>query len=814
MPIKLHSKLLDTLNKLQELKVISKVNEARDWIHSLVLVEKKDGTLRLCLDPRNLNKFIKKQPCLIPTLEEITLKVNNAKHFSVLDLKDGFWHIILDKESQKLCTFSTPFGNYQFNRLPFGVSSAPEIFQCYNQQVFGDINNVMIYLDDILVEGKTQEEHNEALNNVIERAKQFNIKFNESKFQYNVSEVKYLGHIFSDKGILPCKDRVEAIQELQNPNSKKELQKFLGIINYVRNFVPCFAEVTAPLRELLKKDVVFQWSDKHSNAVNKVKELLVSPPILASFDSNKELTIQCDASQNGLGACLMQVGTPIAFSSRSLSETEKRYSQIEKEFLAITYACKKYHNYIYGQKVSVMTDHKPIISVFQKDIHKVASAKLQRMRIRMLNYDVNVEYLPGKYMHIADYLSRHFREVGDSEEDSTFFETVLSINMSNEKHEIFEKELLKDETLKIVANFCKNGWPVHKSKVLDSVKIFYKNKNEIILENNILFLGDRIIVPKSLKNAMMAQLHEPHMGITKTKRRAKELFYWPLMDSDIENFISKCQICLHFSNSNVKEPLISHYIPKIPFIKVGCDILQFKNKSYLICVDYYSKWFEYKLLKNKSSQEVINKWMEIFSTYGIPQIVIADNVPFNSFECRNFAKNWGLDIVTSSPHYPRSNGLAEKYVGIFKNILKKCETEEKIRLSILEYRNTPTQDLEFSPSQLLCNRRLRTKLPIKNILLHPKLNKDVNKQFNNKSQRSRQFYNRSCKQQRPFYVGEKIFIQDYLNGKWVNGSISAITNTPRSYMVKDDFGRVYRRNSIHLKHYDKNQRDSSNSATS
>ena len=298
----------------------------------------------------------------------------------------------------------TPFGCYKFLRLPFGIKIAPEVFQKYNEINFADIPGVLIYIDDVLISASTIEEHDKILQQVMDRAKQLNIKFNLQKFQYRVTEVKYLGQIISEKGIQCDPDRVLGIQKIGSPNDKKGLQKILGLINYVRNFIPNLSEISSPLRGLLKNNVVFQWLPCHDDCLNKIKNILANAPVLKTFDKYEEITLECDASKSGLGCCLLQEGRPISFASRSLSDAEIRYAQIEKEFLAIVFACQKFHYYIYGRPVNVKPDHKPLVHIMQKEYHAIPSAKLQRMKLRLTKYNLKLNYIPGKLLYIADLL--------------------------------------------------------------------------------------------------------------------------------------------------------------------------------------------------------------------------------------------------------------------------------------------------------------------------------------------------------------------------------------------------------------------------
>lgn len=244
-------------------------------------------------------------------------------------------------------------------------------------------------MDDILIASETIDEHNKILEQVVNRARKYNIKFNKEKVQWCSEEVKFLGHIISKDGVSCDEERMGAINDICEPKDKNGLQKLLGMINYARNFVPNLAEMSSPLRELLKKNVVFKWLPAHTSCLNNIKSLICNAPKLKIFDPDAELKIQTDASKAGLGCCLMQGDRPISFASRSLTDAETRYSQIEKEFLAVVFACQKFHFFIYGRRITVITDHKPLLGIIKKKINKIISARLQRMKIRLLKYNID-----------------------------------------------------------------------------------------------------------------------------------------------------------------------------------------------------------------------------------------------------------------------------------------------------------------------------------------------------------------------------------------------------------------------------------------
>jgi len=405
--------------------VLKKVDHPTDWVSNLVVVEKKDGSLRLCLDPKNLNRAIKREHYTIPTMQEIAAEFAGKSVFSTLDLRDGYWQIQLDEESSQLCTFSTPFSRYRFTRMPFGIKSASEVFQKKNEEAFSGIPGVHIVADDIIIAATADnQEHDQILTRVMQRARERNIVFNLNKLQLRVNEVKYLGTIVTPEGTKPDPSKVKAIIEMESPTDKAGIRRLLGMINFLAAHIPNLSTVTAPLRCLLKSDVLFDWGPEQQAAMTRVKEILSSAPVLHYFDSSAISTIQADASQAGLGACLLQKGKPIAYASRALSPAETNYAQIEKELLAVLFACSKFHQYIYGFHTKIQSDHKPLEVIMLKPLHKV-SPRLQQMLLRLQKYDLALKFKKGKELFVADTLSRAYLHDVPTDNDEKDLEFAL-----------------------------------------------------------------------------------------------------------------------------------------------------------------------------------------------------------------------------------------------------------------------------------------------------------------------------------------------------------------------------------------------------
>ena len=351
IPFSIQEKLKRKLKDMEKDGIIQKVEYPTEWVSSLMIVEKPDSSLRICLDPKELNEVIMRERHDIPTAEDIQRQLSGKKLFTVLDQTSGFWQVQLDDESTDLCTFNTPFGRYKFLRLPFGISCAPEIYQKLVEKTFGDISGTHVVFDDLIIAAETEEEHDRILNEVMLRAREKNVRFNKKKVQFKKKEVMYLGSLISQEGVKPDPDKVKAICEMSTPENKHDLKRFLGMVNFLASYIPDMSEKTAALRVLLKDDTLWTWDKPQEDAFEKLKSCLISAPVLKLYNSRQEVTLQVDASQNGLGAVLLQEGRPVAYASRALSEAETRYAQIEKELLAIVFGAEKFHQYIYmGEK--------------------------------------------------------------------------------------------------------------------------------------------------------------------------------------------------------------------------------------------------------------------------------------------------------------------------------------------------------------------------------------------------------------------------------------------------------------------------------
>ena len=385
-----------------------------DWVHNLVLTVKSNGDLRVCLDPRNLNKYLIRSIHHTASWEDVQHTFGTGKYFSTLDAKSVFWTKKLDKESQPLTAFNTPFKKYCFQRLPFGLSVSAELFCQEMDQAMSGIPGTSPCADDVKVQGSTEIRNDIHLLETVEKAAKAGIKFNPTKCTIKKHKIEYFGRVVSANGIEPSPKKVAAMEEMQPPINKQELQSFMGTVNFVSAFIPNLAKKTHLMRGLLKKDVEYTWTSDMQAEFEIIKQTITEVVLLTHFDTRLPVIIETDASIKGLGAVLMQNGKPVKFVSKSLTQTESDYSNIERELLAVLFACEKLHMFTYGREVTINTDHKPLEAIFLKPI-SLAPPRLQRMLLRLRIYNFKVKYVGAACVPLADTLSPLVRPGKDKE---------------------------------------------------------------------------------------------------------------------------------------------------------------------------------------------------------------------------------------------------------------------------------------------------------------------------------------------------------------------------------------------------------------
>ncbi|XP_059058843.1 uncharacterized protein K02A2.6-like [Achroia grisella] len=717
IPYALKEKVDEEIERLCSEGIITKVDHA-EWGTPIVPIVKPNGTIRLCADYKvTLNKCIKDEQYPIPIIEDIFTEMNGGKYFCTLDIKQAYLNLEMDDESALLQTLSTHKGTYKVNRLMFGVKVAPSLWQKFMDQLLQGLDGVKCFFDDIIIQGTSEDQLLSRLKQVLQKLKESNLRVNREKCNFFKRSINYLGHIIDEDGLHKNKDKVKAIMKTERPKNVNELRTFLGMANYYNKFIPNLASITNPLNELLKKEKEFQWSSKCETSFNKIKQEILSERVLIHFDPKKPLIIATDASPTGLGVVLshkLKDGSerPIAFASRSLSTSEKKYSQIDKEATAIFWGIKKFFHYCYGRKFTLITDHKPLTSIFHphQTLPALSTMRLFHYAHFLSGFDYDVEYRPASKHSNADYLSRFPVEyVKENSKDQHYTFQQQQINTLDVRPELIAKETKTDEELKILLEALKTG---------HSVRQHGYNDNELTLQDNCILKGTRVVIPHSLRSRVLDELHAGHVGILKMKLLARSYIYWKNIDTDIENKVKSCRACRLQQNEPPKAPLHHWEQPTEPWQRLHIDFAgPVHGYQLLVVVDAFTKWVEIYPTKITTSSWCIAKLKELFTTYGIPHTLASDNGrQFISQEFEYYLSNCGIKHSKSAPYHPATNGQAERYIQTIKRALRAMEGErgdlnDKLLIIKTRLRRTPTSNGR-TPYQLLFNRDVRTKLHV------------------------------------------------------------------------------------------------------
>ena len=609
VPTALKAKLREELNRLENNQVIAKVSEPTDWVSNLVVTTKKSGDIRICIDPKQLNKALKRHHYQSPTLEELLPELTKAKIFSTCDLKSGYHHLKLDEESRKLTTFITPHGRYRYLRLPFGLNVSSEIFQSRLNEALEGLQGVLCIADDILIYGcgdtieEAEKDHDNKLKTFLNRCRDTGVVLNKHKLKLRCSEVPFFGHKLTKDGLMANEEKTKAIVQMPKPQCIEDVKRLNGLASYLAKFLPRLSIVTEPPRKLSNSGS-WSWMEEHEIALRNLKTLASNTPILRYFDPKSPIVIQCDASSQGLGTCLLQKGQPVSFASRALTKTEQKWAQIEKELLAVVFSMERFHQYIFGLPVTVHSDHKPLETISNKSLLK-APRHLQSLLLRLQAYNVTIIHVPGSKLLLADTLSRaYLPNTCEASDEAEHINMIQSLPITKDRLKQIQTETEKDTTLQQLKATIMEGWPNDKQQVNPCIFAYYHFRDDLTVQDGLIFCGERVVIPASLRTCMKLRIHTSHLGIEGCLRCAREALFWPGMSGDIKEYISTCEICQHYDLQQQPETLLPTGITDRPWQKVGLDLFYFNGQDYMVTVDYYSNFIEVDHLSSISSQQL------------------------------------------------------------------------------------------------------------------------------------------------------------------------------------------------------------------
>ena len=728
VPLALQDTLRSELNKMVDAGVVEKIPYS-EWASPVVLVLKKDGGLRLCGDYKvGVNSNLENVEYALPLVSDIFAKLNGCTLFSKLDLSAAYNQLRLEEGSRQLTTITTPYGLYRYTVLPFGIATAPAMFQQTMDKMLAGLTQTFGYLDDIIVGGGTAEQHESNLKAVLNRLRHHQVILNEGKCIFGVKRIEYLGHILSAEGLSPTEEKVAAVKQAIPPTDTKTLRAFLGVINYYGKFMHNLAATLAPLYDLLKKEKKWQWGEKEDEAFEAAKAKLTGELCLAHYDPKAHLIVTSDASPTGVGAILSQQGgdgkeRPVAFASRKLNQAEIGYSQIEKEGLGIMVAMKKFHHFIFGRRFTLRTDHRPLVNIFhpKKSIPTHTLSRINRWALILSEYTYDIEYIRTERM-AADYFSRAPVEAAPAELAS-WDRTVNAVaDRSVEQLPLTALQLTRatqnDGVLSKVVDFIVNGWPGENEDGGGEMGQFRKIREGLHINRDLVMYGSRVVIPQPYRAQVMEELHKCHAGMVKMKAKARQHVYWPNINSELEQKVRECDKCQQFANATPESMVIPNSWPQEPWTILNLDLAgPIAGKMLMILVDQTSKWMEVAIIPRTDSSTIIVELRKIFATFGFPLTIVADNATyFQSEEMNEFCSRNGIRLAASAPYHPRSNGAAERAVQTVKQVIAKMRDETSLQTIIsrflLDYRSTPQTTTGKTPAEILMGRSLRTRMDL------------------------------------------------------------------------------------------------------
>jgi len=695
------------------------------WLAPVVIVPKKSGEIRLCVDYHQLNKKTTKDAYPLPLPDEVQDSLAGSAIFSTLDLQSGYWQMpVHEADIPKTAFCPGPgMGLFQFTRMPFGLTGAPSSFQRLMNRIFRDLPFVTTYIDDILVHSANEEQHKDHLQQVFQKLQESGLTLRGKKCHFGMTQVAYLGHLFSAKGMMPDSQKVNAVQTWEIPTSVTAVRQFIGLASYYRRYIQDFATIAAPLHNLTQKGISFKWTQECTDAFNLLKQKLTQAPILAFPNFSTEASsfvVYTDASSIGIGAVLEQDSHVIAYASRALTKSEKHYSVIQRECLAVVYALKQFRHYLIGRPFTLVTDHAPLQWLSAQKMEGL----LCRWSLALQEYDFQIKYRKGTQNGNADALSRCM----ETQPVVPSAPTVVLPTYSVEQLKLAQEE---DPILQqlLTALHKSSQRPNLRKWKTPPLRRYRQLWSQLKLANGIVYrryspgpLSDPLdvpIVPASLQQQFLFQNHNSatagHQGPVKTLQRLRQEGYWVNMAKDVD---LHCRECLECQKSKLplpnKAPMVNMPVGR-PWQMIAVDVLKVppstRNNKYLLVIqDYFSKWADAIPMPDQTAARIARELTKVFSVMGLPQVVHSDQgANFESTILKQTLQAYGITKSRTTAYHPQGDGMVERFNRSLLQLLRSYTQQEAdwelhLPLALFAYRTAVHSSTGVSPFEMIFGR--------------------------------------------------------------------------------------------------------------